>query len=74
MYHTEDLKKPGFSVLVDLTNWSYLLLSKAKGLIKGSINISCVYSDINCSLALRFKDNSFKYFSCEKELHHLLND
>ena len=28
-------------------------------------------SDINCSLALRFKDDSFKYFNSERELSFL---
>ena len=44
------------------------MLSKARGLFKGNTNISCVYSDINCSLDLRFKDNSLKYFNSEKVL------
>ena len=65
-YHNVGWKKPGFSVSIDLT--------KAKGPIKGNTNISYVYGDINCSLALRFKDNCFKYFNSEKELHHLLNN
>ena len=73
-YHTIDSKKPGFSVSVGLTKRRYLLLSKANGLIKGNTNVSYVCNDINCSLALRFKDNCFKYFNSEKELHNLLND
>ena len=70
-YHIDGSKEPGFSVSVGLTKRSYLLLSKAKGLIKSNTNISYVYSNINFSLALRFKD-SFKYFNREKELHSLL--
>ena len=73
-YHTDGSKEPSFSVSVDITKRRYLLLSKAKGLIKCNTNISYVYSDINCSLALKFKYNSFKYFNSEIELHHLLND
>ena len=73
-YCTDSSKKTDFSVSVDLTKRCYLLLSKAKGLIKGNTNINYVYCDINCSLELRFKDNSFKYFNSDKELHHLLND
>ena len=42
-YHTDGSKKPGFSVSVDLTERRYLLLSKAKELIKGNTNISYVY-------------------------------
>ena len=37
-----------------------LLLTKAKGLIKGNSDIKYVYSDINCSLALRFDIDSLK--------------
>ena len=42
-YHNDGSKKPGFSVSVDLTEQRYLLLSKAKELIKGNTNISYVY-------------------------------
>ena len=68
-YHTNVSNEPGFSVSIDLTKRRYLLLSKAKGLIKGNTNYSC----INCSLPLKFNNNSFKYFNSEIELHHLLN-
>ena len=67
-YHTYGSKKPGFPVSIGLTKQRYLLMSKAKGLVKGKTNISYIYNDINCSLALKFKDNSFKYFNSEKEL------
>ena len=72
-HYADSSKKPGFTVSVDLTKRRYLLLTKAKGLIKGNSNIKYVYSDINCSLALRFKDDSFKYFNSERELLSLLN-
>ena len=72
-HYADSSKKPGFTVSVDLTKRRYLLLTKAKGLIKGNSNIKYVYSDINCSLALRFKDDSFKYFNRERELLSLLN-
>ena len=49
------------------------LFTEAKGLIKGNSDIKYVYSDINCSLALRFNDDSFKYFNSERELLSLLN-
>ena len=71
--YADSSKKPGFTVSVDLTKRRYLLLTKAKGLIKGNSNIKYVYSDINCSLALRFNDDSFKYFNGERELLNLLN-
>ena len=72
-YCADSSKKPGFTVSVDLTKRRYLLLTKAKGLIKGNSNMKYVYSDINCSLALRFNDDSFKYFNSERELLSLLN-
>ena len=72
-HYADSLKKPGFTVSVDLTKRRYLLLTKAKGLIKGNSNIKYVYSDINCSLALRFNDDSFKYFNGGRELLNLLN-
>ena len=72
-YYADSLKKPGFTVLVDLTKRRYLLLTKAKGLVKGNSNIKYAYSDINCSLAFRFKDDSFKYFNSERELLSFLN-
>ena len=58
-------KKPGlnfFNVSVDLTRRRYLLLKTAKGIIKDNPNISYVYADINCSLGIKFKNGSFKYF------------
>ena len=72
-HYADSSKKPGFTVSVDLTKRRYLLLTKAKGLIKGNSNIKYVYSDINCSLALRFNDDSFNYFNSERELLSLLN-
>ena len=72
-HYADSSKKPGFTVSVDLTKRRYLLLTKAKGLIKGNSNMNYVYSDINCSLALRFKDNLFMYFNSERELLSLLN-
>ena len=68
-------KKPGlnvFNVSVDLTRRCYLLLKTAKGIIKGNLNISYVYADINCSLGIKFKNGSFKYFNSLNELHSLL--
>ena len=72
-YYADSSKKPGFTVSVDFTKRRYLLLIKAKGLIKGNSNIKYVYSDIDCSLALRFKDDLFKYFNSKRELLSLLN-
>ena len=72
-YYADSSKKPGFTVSVDLIKRRYILLTKAKGLIKGNSNIKSVYSDINCSLALRFNDDLFKYSNSERELLSLLN-
>ena len=43
-YYADSSKKPGFTVSVDLTKRRYLLLTKAKGLIKGNSNIKYVHS------------------------------
>ena len=43
-YYADSSKEPGFTVSVDLTKRRYLLLTKAKGLIKGNSNIKCVHS------------------------------
>ena len=43
-----------------------------KGLIKDNPNVSYVYADINCSLGIKFKNGSFKYFNSLNELHSLL--
>ena len=68
-------KKPGlnfFNVSVDLTRKRYLLLKTAKGIINNNPDISYVYPDINCSLGIKFKNGSFKYFNSLNELHSLL--
>ena len=41
-HYADSSKKPGFTVSVNLTKRRYLLLTKAKGLIKGNSNIKCV--------------------------------
>ena len=68
-------KKPGldfFNVSVDLTRRHYLLLKTAKGIMKDNSDISNAYPDIYCSLGIRFKNESFKYFNSFNELHSLL--
>ena len=67
-YYADSSKKPGFPISFDLTKRRYLLLTKVKGSIKGNSNVKYVYSNINCFLALRFKDDSFNYFNSEREL------
>ena len=49
----------------------YNLLIKAKGLIAN--NPSVAFSDINCSLVLKFNDNTYRYFNSESELKNILN-
>lgn len=54
-------KKPGpksFSVLSDLTKRHYILLTKAKGLVKGNPSVAYAFCGINYSLALRFNDST----------------
>ena len=68
-------KKPGaksFSVSLDLTKRRYALLSKAKGLVKDNPSVAYAFCDINCSLAIKFNDNTYKYFNIENELRKLL--
>ena len=70
-------RKPGqhlFSLSVDLTSRWYLLLIKAKGLIKDLESINYVFADINCSFGMKFKNGVFKYFNSENELHCLINN
>ena len=67
-------KNPGaktFSVLLDLTKRRYALLAKAKGLIKDNHAVAYVFCDIDCSLAIRFNDNTYKYFNSQNELMKL---
>ena len=47
-------------------------LKTIKGLIKDNPNVSYVYADINCSLGIKFKNGSFKYFNSLNELLSLL--
>ena len=70
-------KKPGenpFSVSLDLTKRSYNLLKFAQGIAKEMDNVSFVCADVNCSLAIRFKNGTIKHFNSEYEFRSLLND
>ena len=51
----------------------YNLLIKAKGLIANNPSVAYAFSDINCSLVLKFNDNTYRYFNSESELNNLLN-
>ena len=63
-------KKPGatsFSVLLDLTKRRYILLTKAKGLVKDNTSVAYGFCDINCSLALEFNKKHIKLFQQRKQ-------
>ena len=70
-------RKPGqylFSVSVDLTRRRYLLLNKAKGLIKDCESKNYVFADVNCSVGMKFQNGVFTYFNSKNELHCLINN
>ena len=70
-------KKPdesSFSVSLDLTKRMYNLLKFAQGIMKEMDDVSFVYADVNCSLAIRFKNGIIKYFNGEYEFRSFLND
>ena len=60
---TPDAKS--FSVLLDLTKRRCALLTKAKGLVKDNPSVAYAFCNINCSLAIKFNDNTYKYFKSE---------
>ena len=68
-------KKPhqNFSISVDLTRRHYNLLSEARGMVKDINAINFAFTDINCSLELRFNNGSFEYFNSKQELHDLID-
>ena len=70
-------KKPGensFSVSLDLTKQSYNLLKLTQGIMKEMDNVSFVCADVNCFLAIGFKNGTIKHFNSEHEFRLLLND
>ena len=73
--HLDQQKKQGssFNLSLALIKRRYNLLIKAKGLIPNNPRVAYGFSDINCSLILKFNDNTFRYFSSEPELNNLLN-
>ena len=73
--HLDRQKKPGssFNVSLDLTKRRYNLLMKARGLIANNLSVACAFCDINCSLVIKFNDNTYRYFNSECELNNLLN-
>ena len=73
--HLDRQKKPGssFNVSLNLTKRRYNLLIKAKGLIANNPSVPYAFCDINCSLVLKFNDNTYRYFNSESELNNLLS-
>ena len=76
-HFTNSKRKPGqnlFTVSVDLTRRRYVLLNKAKGLIQDCESINYVFTDVNCSLGMKFQNGVFKFFISENKLHCLINN
>ena len=71
-YQEKTRKKPGAKRSLDLTKRRYALLTKAKGLVKDNTAAAYAFCDINCSLAIRFNNNTYKYFNSETEPMKLL--
>ena len=70
-------KKPGqrsFSISLDLIKRRYNLLKFAQKIVKEMDNVSFVCADVNCSLAIRFKNDIIKRLNSEYEFRSLLND
>ena len=63
-----------FSISLDLTKRRYNLLKFTQGIVKEMDNVSFVCADVNCSLAIRFKNGIIKHFNSEYEFRSLLND
>ena len=70
--HIEGGKKPGFSISLDLTKRRYNLLKSARESIIGKNNISYVFADRNCSLAIKFKNGTTNYFNSKEEMEKLI--
>ena len=73
--HLDRQKKPGssFNVSLDLTKRRYNLLMKTRGLIANNPSVKYTFCDINCSLVIKFNDNTYRYFNSECEVNNLLN-
>ena len=51
-----------FNVSLDLMKRRYNLLIKVKGIISNNPLVAYDFSDVNCSLVLKFNDNTYRYF------------
>ena len=68
-------KKPGlisFTVSPDLTKLCYLLLAKARSIIKDDFAVMFAFPDINFFLALKLNSSKFHYFNNEDEFNKIL--
>ena len=65
--------RQNFSISLDLTRRCYQLLSEAKGIVQDINGINFAFVNINCSLGLRYDNDSFDYFNSEHELHNIIN-
>ena len=65
--------KKNFSISVDLTRRHYQLLREARGIVEDIIAINFALVNINCSLGVRYENDSFHYVSSKQELHNIIN-
>ena len=70
----ERLPENSFSVSLDLAKPRYNLLKFAQGIVKEMDNVRFVCADVNWSLAISFKNATFKHFNSAYEFRLLLND
>ena len=65
--------KKNFSISVDLTRRRYQLVREARGIVEDIIAINFALVNINCSLGVRYENDSFHYVSSKQELHNIIN-
>ena len=68
-------KKPrqNFVISVDLTRRRYQLLSEAREIITDINAINFAFVNINCSLGVRYYNDSFDYFNGKQEVYNIIN-
>ena len=66
-------KETRFNVSLDLTKYNLLKKQRDSLLITSQLQVAYAFSDINCSLVLKFNDNTYRYFNSDSELNNLLN-
>ena len=59
---------------MDLTKQRYNLLKIDQGIVNEMDNVSFVCADVNCSLAMRFKNGNIEHFNSEYQFRSLLNN